>query len=61
MLLVRFIPIILLLTLVSWVVMKVLNRPMSLGKLLLIWGVVVLGILAAFYGISIWVANLNNF
>lgn len=58
---VRFIPIILVLTLVSWVVLKVINRPVNFGILLLVWVFAVLGVLAAFYGLSILVANSNNF
>lgn len=58
---VRFGILVLVLAVVSWLVLKVLGRPVHFGWVLLSWAFAMMVVVTAFYGISIWVSGLNNF
>lgn len=61
MLMIRFGILVLVLTVVSWLVLKVLRRPAHFGLVFLFWVLVVMVVVTGFYGISVWVSGLNNF
>ncbi len=57
----RFLVLTLVLSLITWVVFKMQGKDVRFGWVLISWFLGVLGLVAAFYGVSILVANLNNF
>ncbi len=58
MLFVRLWLIILVLTAVSWVVLKLIRKPMHIGWIFLFWVVVLFGLAALLYGGSVWLAGI---
>lgn len=52
---------VLVISIVTWIAMKYFNRPMNFGLILLFWIAVFLLVGVMFFGLSTWVANLNNF
>lgn len=61
MMIVRLGILVLIISIVTWLAMKYLNRPMNFGLVFLFWIAVFLVTGALFFGLSTWVANLNNF
>lgn len=45
---------ILVMTGVSWLVLKVINRPKPIALVLLFWIAVIMGSTLLFYGLSVW-------
>ena len=57
MLYIRLILISLVLTVISWVVLKLIRKPMHIGLVFLFWVVAVVGTTALLYVISVWMAT----
>jgi len=57
MLFIRLWVVILVLTAVSWVVLRLIRKPLHIGWIFLFWIVILFGLMALFYGGSIWLAG----
>ncbi len=57
MLFVRLWVVILVLTAVSWVVLKLIRKPLHIGWIFLFWAVTLFGLMALLYGGSVWWAG----
>lgn len=60
MMLFRLAILVVILSVVSWLVLKAMNKPVGLVWLLLIWIGLFLFVLGSFYGISTLIATSNN-
>lgn len=54
MVIVRMWLLVLVATVVSWVILKLLKKPIHIGWLFLLWVLVLFGGTALFYGVSVW-------
>ncbi len=57
MLFVKLWVVVLLLTAVSWVVLKLIRKPLNIGWIFLFWVVTLFGLAALLYGGSVWLAG----
>lgn len=57
----RFLALALVLSLITWLVLRIQGKQFNFGIVLLGWILGILGVMFAFYGVSILVANSNNF
>lgn len=57
MLMIRLWLVVVVLTVVSWVVLKLIRKPWHIGWVLLFWVVVIFGSMLLIYGTSIWLAG----
>ncbi len=48
------------LSVISWIILKMLNRPVHLAILFVSWAAIFLMAVVGFYGLSIFVTNSNN-
>ncbi|VAW47101.1 hypothetical protein MNBD_GAMMA03-1048 [hydrothermal vent metagenome] len=58
MLMIRLWLFIVILTVISWLVLKLVRKPLHIGWVFLFWIVVVIGSAVLLYGISIWFAGM---
>ncbi|WP_172959676.1 hypothetical protein [Thiomicrorhabdus aquaedulcis] len=54
----KMVLLILVLTVASWLVLKLISKPMHIGLVLLFWIAVVFGSAGLLYGFSVWQAGL---
>ena len=57
----RFLVVTLVLSLITWTVFKLQGKNIRFGWVLISWFLGLFGLVVAFYGVSILVANSNNF
>lgn len=57
MLYVRLLLIALVLTLLTWVVLKLIRKPIHIGLVFVFWVVTILTSMALLYGVSVWLAG----
>lgn len=57
MLYIRLLLIAVVLTLISWVVLKLIRKPLNIGLVFIFWVVTILTSMAILYGASVWLAG----